>query len=653
MPYMTNFKKIDPNDEPGQSKDLLQENIARLKSLFPEIVTEGKIDFDALREVLGEELEDGEEFYRFTWAGKTRARREAHKPSTGTLRPAKEKSLDWDSAQNLYIEGDNLEVLKLLQKSYAGKIKMIYIDPPYNTGKDFVYRDNYKDNLKNYQEATGQVDGEGNRLSTNSDSDGRYHSNWLNMMYPRLRLARNLLSNDGVIFVSIGDDELSNLEKLLNEIFGVYNKVASVPRIAKRTSNKGTYFKPTKDYVLVYSKKIDHLSPFGTLKEVNENDYPFEDENGKYRKNGASLYQPSLDSRPNQRYYIKAPDGTFIIPPGDSFPKNIEDGSTIRPNTNNDKVWRWSRDTYLNRKNDLIFTESDQSPLLDENGEISKWNIYDKVYMEFDKDKLMLPEDVIYSHLNSHGTKELKKLNIPFSFSKPSSLIKYFMEILNCEDKNYLVLDFFGGSSTTADSVFKMNLQDGGNRKFIIVQLQELVEEKSEAFSFGFKSISEIGRERIKRASNAIKESHPLYGNKLDLGFKAFTLDSSNIKSWDGNPDNLEQSLLDARENIKPDRSEEDVLYEILLKYGLDLTLPVEERIIGGKKVFNVGRGSLFICLGDNIAREVAKGIGQWKEECDPEMCRAIFKDSGFTDVEKANSLQILKNFGIQEIRSV
>jgi adenine-specific DNA-methyltransferase len=685
------IEQIKKGNDLSQSLDIINENIAKLKELFPEVMTEGKIDFTVLQDILGEEIETGEEFYRFTWAGKTQARREAHKPSTGTLRPCKLDSVNWDTTENLYIEGDNLEVLKLLQKSYSNKVKMIYIDPPYNTGNDFVYKDNYKDNLRNYQELTGQIDADGNRLSTNSDSDGRYHSNWCNMIYPRLKLARTLLKDDGVIFISIDDNEVENLRKIGNEIFGEENLVANVPRIAKRTSDKGTFFRPTKDYILVYSKSISELQEFGIQKKINEKDYNLSEIDGrKYKQSGASLYQPSLDSRPNQRYYIEAPDGSLIIPPGDTFPDLKKDGSKVKPLSNNDKVWRWSVDSYLKQKHLLIFTKgSSKNPLLDENGKQSNWNIYPKVFLDEDINSTLHPEDVIYDYPNSQGTKEINELEIPFSFSKPTNLICYLLKLTT--NFNDLILDFFSGSATTAHAVMQLNAIDDGNRKHIMVQLPEPTDEKSEAYTAGYKSISEIGKERIRRAGKKIlaelqnsidtkaikidnlrlqnildnsffEEIAELEGEietikqriaTLDTGFKVFKLDSSNIKAWDGNPAELEASLFDSQDNIKTERTEEDVLYEILLKYGLDLTLPITEKTIAKKRVFSIGAGALFICLANDITKDVAEGIGAWKQELNPEVCRVVFKDTGFNDVEKANSVQILKRFGINEIKSI
>lgn len=606
---------------------MIQENIQQLKSLFPEIVTEGKIDFNALQEVLGEELEEGEEFYRFTWAGKTQARREAHKPSTGTLRPAKGESLDWDTTQNLYIEGDNLEVLKLLQKSYAGKIKMIYIDPPYNTGKDFVYKDNYKDNLKNYQEITGQVDSAGNKLTTNSDSDGRYHSNWLNMMYPRLRLARNLLKEDGVIFISIGDNEIENLKKICNECFGEENFIGTVMWNSTKSVTNTALISVSHNYNLVYSKDINYFIKNRDRFRLPESGEGFEnpdnDPRGPWK---ADPFQVG-GWRPNQQYEIVNPNT------GESYLPN--EGCS----------WKNDFNKYqeLVEDNRIIFGVSgDSGPqrkrFLSEalgRGKVSKtwW-------------------DDVGSTTN--GTNTVKKLfdgKSVFTNPKPVDLVERIIQLGDSE-KDGIILDFFGGSSTTAHATLELNLNDKGARKFIIVQLPERISDSKPAHKLGYEKITEIGKERIRRVVNKIKEEHPEKSKEMDFGFKVFKLDSSNMKSWDGNPDNLKQSLFDSIGNIKSDRTEEDLLYEILLKDGRDLTLPIEERSIEGKKVFNVD-GSLFICLGDNITSAVSEGIGKWKEECSLESCKVIFKDNGFTDVEKTNSVQTLKRFGINEIRSI
>lgn len=615
--------KIQPGDNLTQSKDLVTDNIEKLKQLFPEIVTEGKIDFKVLQDVLGEDIEEEDEYYRFTWAGKAQARREAHKPSTGTLRPVKEDSVDWDTTENLYIEGDNLEVLKLLQKSYAGKVKMIYIDPPYNTGKDFVYKDNYKDNLKNYQEVTGQVDSEGNKLSTNSDSDGRYHSNWLNMMYPRLRLARNLLKEDGVIFMSIDDNEVENLRKICDEVFGEDNFICEfIWKSKSGGANDSKFIAKDNEYVICFAKKSDNLEFLLDKNATVTTSYNLEDENGKY----------SLDRLDKQSLgYIKSLD----------FPIKSLDGKiyTVEHKNPNNKIarWRWGINTVKERYNELVFK-----------GEY----VYTKNYQkEGSKPRNLLTEQR-FGRTRTGKTDFTTLFEAAyFSAPKPVKLIKYFIEITFESDD--ILLDFFSGSATSAQSLLETNIQDNGNRKFIQVQLPEIILEKESAYKAGYKTITEIGKERIRRAAKKIAEENPEKAKDLDLGFKVFKLDSSNIKGWDGNPENLQMSLEDAVSNIKTNRTEEDVLYEILLKYGLDLTLPIEEKTIEGKTVFNVGFGALFICLGDNLNSNVAEGIGKWKEELNPEICRVIFKDTGFTDVEKTNSVQTLKRFGITEIKSI
>ena len=355
--------------------------------------------------------------------------------------------IDNGGQMNFLIEGDNLASLKLLEKTHKGKIDLIYIDPPYNTGnKDFIYDDSFVDN-----------------------NDLFNHSKWLSFMNNRLSLAKNLLSPTGFIFISIGDEEQSTLKMLCDEIFGISNHIACCTRVAKRTSNKGTFFKPTKDYVLVYAKNISNINwKFGAGNKIDLKDFKYEDEKGRYKKNGASLYQPSLDSRPNQRYYIECPDGSFIIPPGTVFPETIEDGAFVRPLSNQDKCWRWSRDTYLQNKDKLIFTKASSTcPLIDSNGNPSKWNIYDKVYLSKKEGESLLPEDVIYDFVNSQGTKEILDLNINFSFAKPSALVKYLIEISKIS-KSATILDFFAGSGTTGHAVMKLNAEDGGQRKFIL-----------------------------------------------------------------------------------------------------------------------------------------------------------------------------------------
>ncbi len=650
------IEKINQGDQLTQSMDLVYENIQRLKELFPEIVTEGKIDFAVLQEVLGNELEEGEEYYRFTWAGKTQARREAHKPSTGTLRPAKDESVNWDTTENLYIEGDNLEVLKLLQKSYAGKIKVISIDPPYNTGKDFVYKDNYKDNLKNYQQITGQIDSEGKKVTSNTETDGRYHSNWLNMIYPRLILARNLLREDGLIFINIDDNELENLIKIGKEVFGSENFIDVFSWAKTETpANLSKKSKKIIEYVICFQKKKDDLKFTGIKKESQSS-------NGLLNQTNkiSELIFPSdivLTSIQNG-VIAKGMYGT------DSYDVELIEDTEVKDGVFVKQVklkakFKWSQsylDNEINNGTIIKIPTIRFSPS------------YEK--LEYDAE---VPPNLINSKVNV-GTNENAGSDLVdlmgakvFDFPKPVSLLKYLIQFI--DDKNALILDFFSGSGTLANSVMELNLEDGGSRKFICVQLPEKIEivsgmtddekkTKQNAIDFliGLNKptkLSEIGKERIRRARINIILENKEKAKDLDLGFKVFKLDSSNVKGWDGNPDELDNSLFDAQDNIKTDRTEEDVLFEILLKYGLDLTLPIEEKLIEGKKVFNVGVGALFICLADGITSKVAEGVGAWKQELQPEACRVIFKDTGFTDVEKTNSVQILKRFGITEVKSI
>jgi len=649
--------KIEKADPEAQSKDLVGENISKLKELFPEILTEGKIDFTALQEILGEEVETGDEFYRFTWAGKAQARREAHKPSTGILRPCKEESVDWDKTENLYIEGDNLEVLKLLQKSYAGKVKMIYIDPPYNTGKDFVYKDNYKDNLRNYQELTGQVDSNGNKVSTNSDSDGRYHSNWLNMIYPRLRLARNLLSQEGVILISIDDNELYNLRKVCDEVFGEDHWLGTV--IWKNaTDNNPTQISIEHEYILAYSKNKAFLSPVwrSKISDVKELLIRIGDDfNSKYpdseelQKQYTSWFREHKNELwPLDRYKYIDSDGVYtgsqsVHNPGrEGYRYDVIHPVTKKPCKQPLMGYRFPFTTMKKMIEDgkILFGDNENK--------IIELKLYASEFSE--KLGSILEFD---GRIGSYDLKNIfedsKRI---FTNPKP---VKFLAQIFDFVlEENDILLDFYSGSSSSAHSVLYENAKDLGKRKFIQIQLPELTGIKSEANKTGYNTIAEIGKERIRRAAKKIAEEHPEKAKNLDLGFKVFKLDTSNISAWDGTPDNLKKELFDSVSNIKDDRTEEDVLYEILLKYGLDLTLPVKSKEITGKQVYSIGYGALFICLADNITKEISEGIVTWKEELNPEICRVVFKDSGFqSDADKSNAVQTLKRFGVTEIKSI
>lgn len=609
----------------GESKSIVTENIEIIKELFPEVFTEEKIDFERLREVLGEFVEDRDERYRFEWHGKSKAIRLAQTPSTGTLIPCRKESKNWDTTENLYIEGDNLEVLKLLQKTYNNSIKMIYIDPPYNTGKDFVYPDNFRNNIKNYLELTGQTDEKGNKNSTNSDSSGRYHTDWLNMMYPRLRLARNLLNDDGVIFISINDHEVYNLKKLCDEIFGEEKFISNF--IWKSRQNKDnrniTGVSIDHEYVLCYGKKIR-----GDLRNLDQYKNPDNDPRGPWTSANMVGLLPQ-DQRPNCHYNLVNPLTDI------EYQKHKMgwryDKTTMKRLVEEDRIlWprnidgRPRRKVFLNELNDAF---TGFSSIVGEN---------------------------IYTR---NGTQEIEEIfgSRPFQFPKSSDFIKEFL-IQGCEDKNAIVMDFFAGSSTTAHALMKLNIEDKGNRRFILVQLPEKLDANSEAYRNEYRNICEIGKERIRRSGEKIiKENVDNEGiENLDVGFKVFKLESSNLKTWNPDYNNLEISLDDIISNYIPGRTEEDVLYEIMLKYGLELTLPIESEIISNKEVFIIGFGALFICLSDNIDSTIAEYISDKKNELEPEVTRAVFKDNGFIDDStKTNIIQILKRNGINEIISV
>ena len=619
----------------GTSMNLVQDNAKKLKEIFPEIFAEDKIDFDLLEQICCgggvQKLEDSKERYSLTWNGKARARQIAQEVSTGTLRPAKEESKNWDNTENIYIEGDNLEVLKLLQKSYHGKIKMIYIDPPYNTGKDFVYKDNEYQGLKIYKEITGQTNKEGIKLTTNTDSDGRYHSKWLSMMYPRLKLARNLLTDDGVIFISIDDNEQANLKKLCDEIFGEENFVAQIVwERAYAPVNLKKHFSESHDYIICYSKNIN-LSINNGLKRSEEADNRYSNPDNDPRgiwKSGDLSVGPAIKEKV---YEIITPSGRKILPP-------------------NGYCWRLDKEKFKEyvKENRIWFgRDGNNVPSIKRFLSEVKQNVTPMTIWKY--------TEVGHSQDATKKLKELFHEVHVFDYSKTVELIKRCIELYTVQDD--IVLDFFSGSATTAHSVMQLNVEDGGNRKYIMVQLPELCDEDSEAYKAGYKNICEIGKERIRRAGEKIKsdESLPLENReKLDVGFKVFKLDSSNIKEWDTDTENLQQSLLDSIENIKRDRNTLDVLYEILLKYGLDLNIPIEEN----KDFYSIGGGSLLVSLNREIDDEVIDSIcKEYRNllEIDKEFkTTVILRDNLFKDDEvKTNAIKKLEQVGISEIRSI
>ncbi|WDP92367.1 MAG: site-specific DNA-methyltransferase [Desulfobacter sp.] len=655
----------------GKTMDIVAENVGKLKELFPEAFTEGKVDFEALKEVLGTFVDDRDERYSFTWNGKSKARMIAQTPSTGTLRPCKEESVDWDSTQNIFIEGDNLEVLKLLQKSYHKKVKMIYIDPPYNTGKDFVYKDNFKDNIKNYKEITGQVDGEGRNLSNNPETSGRYHTDWLNMMYPRLKLARNLLKDDGVIFIS-ADEEITNLKKMCDEIFGEENFVENITwnkRIPKNDKGVGNIH----EYVLLYAKDTSLKPEFTMRKDGLDDIYELVE---KLKKNGTPILEAEEEIK--KLYKKNAYDRGITLynsfdheyrlwgkinmswPNANTFGPDYEvkHPKTGQPVKIPDRGWRWKEDTFNEaaKRVDGNYTEVTELP----DGSFMCGKIWFSAKDDQQPSSVTYLDEVntflLRSILStkSDGGMEVERLfsgKSYFSYPKSTSLLKVLLSSYG-NGQNGLILDFFAGSATTADAVMQLNAEGAGVRQFIMVQLPEACDKGTEAFKAGYKTIAEISKERIRRSAAKIKEENPEYDG--DLGFKVFKLDSTNIKPWEVDFDMTERTLEDFISNIKIERREEDVLYEILLKYGLDLTLPITEHNIAGQKVFDIGMGALIICLSDAISLEVVEGIAKLKDELNPEIMRVVFKDSGFKDdVVKTNAVQILKQAGIVDVRSL
>ncbi|QEE12656.1 site-specific DNA-methyltransferase [Bartonella krasnovii] len=618
----------------GKSMDIVEQNIKQFKQLFPEVFSEGKIKFDQLQELLGNYIIKDEDHYNFTWHGKRAASRLAQTPSTGTLRPCKQESIDWDTTQNLFIEGDNLEVLKLLQKSYHRQVKMIYIDPPYNTGNDFVYKDDFKDGVQNYLEMTGQLDNEGKKIGTNSNSAGRYHTNWLNMMYPRLKLARNLLRDDGVIFISIDDKEQVNLKKLCDEVFGEENFIESFVW-HKKTPPNNVIVGSVHEYICMYAKNKECSELFLLPRDIEKDqDYknPDNDPRGRWKPDNLTAAAKGGRSTKSLLYTItnpitkqkhKPPKGRMWAVPYNIMQQKINNGTVY-----------WGKNN-RGRPMDKRFLKETR------NGRVAS----------------TLLNDV---GTNSSASKYLNKLFsglVLFETPKPVNLLQRLLQISTTQ--NDLILDFFAGSGTTAHAVMQLNAEDGGKRRCILVQLPEPTEKKSEAFKAGYKNIAEISKERLRRAGKKIKEeqSEKLNLNAngdLDTGFKVFKLDSSNIKHWEADFDTLGTDLINAVDYLKQDRSNEDLLYEILLKYGLDLTVSIEIRLIAQKNIYIIGHGALIICLDTDIDMDVIKGIGTLKEELKPDIMRVVFKDDSFKDdVIKTNALMCLKRYGISDVKSL
>ena len=583
-----------------------------------------------LRQLLGDNaVEDAHEAYEFNWVGKQAARAEVLRPINKTLRPIVEDSVDWDNTQNLYIEGDNLEVLKLLQKSYLGKVKMIYIDPPYNTGNDFVYHDDFAMSADEYAEASGAVDELGNKYKKNTDSNGRYHSDWCSMIYSRLMVARTLLKEDGVIFISIDDNEVENLRKICDEVLGENNFVTNIVWQSTAGSNTGTDIVTVTENILVYTKNRNVFKFNGKLSD--ENSYTLSDEyeniRGKYsldkmdRRRVGSHYSEALN------YPITMPDGSLRYPGGYSE-KSAEGWNYL---------WSKTKVDWGLKNGFIVFKQN--------NG---VWNVYNKRYSKVDNEGNVIERSTPYRNLitsdicnTAQGTAEIRNLfgNRFFDFPKPTKIINILLNTVVRKDKDSIILDFFSGSATTAHAVMQLNAEDGGNRKFIMVQLPEETPEDSEARKAGYNTIPEIAKERIRRAGKKIKEEYPLTTKDLDTGFRVFRLNDSNYENVEHSPKDWNQDQLDLfLNNIKADRSELDLLFGCMLDWGVKLSLPMEQEQVDGKTIYTVNEGDLVACFAENVTENVVKAMAEKMP------LRVIFRDSCFDkDADKINIYETFK----------
>ena len=644
----------------GKSLNIEEENIEKLKELFPNIITDGKIDFDMLRAILGKEVDESREKYQFTWSGKGKAIKIAQTPSTLTLRPMKEKSKDWTTTHNLYIEGDNLEVLKQLQKTYHGKIKMIYIDPPYNTGNDFIYKDNYRDSLHDYLTQTSQIQ------KTNPESGGRYHTNWLNMIYPRLMLARNLLSEDGVIFISIDDSEQENLKKICDEIFGHNNFVNTITVNMNSLSGVkmthailGRRYPAQKEYMYLYQKGLK--TPVFNIEKKHKEEWDKE----------YNLIIPELKRGQYEEFADKNED--FI----NNILKDMRLISLAEYANNNSieltDEWKWdnayrifgtkSNRPLAKRIKDLQFSQQIMA-YKNNDGNIRYFRA------DFNRDARDPRIELVQAEANSSvflsdnwtdisndgGIAQEGGVVFP-NGKKPLQLIERIVKATN--DKNCIILDFFSGSATTAHAVMKCNYDDNGKRQFIMVQLPEITDENSEAFKDGYKTICDLGENRIRISGEKIKKeweeknkSEGMFAEEkefpVDIGFKVFKLDSSNIEAWDNERELNNEGLLQYSNQVfKEGRSKEDILYEIMLKYGI-FDREASEIDINGKTMYQVGKRYMIVCLEDNLTENDIRAIGDKKPNT------VVFKESGFKDDNaKINAVYNLEKAGVKDIKCI
>lgn len=600
------------------SPNLMQDNVARIRELFPNCVTEAKgedgsvklaVDFDQLRQELAESIVEGpQERYHLNWPGKREALLTANAPIAKTLRPCRDESVDFDTTKNLFIEGDNLDALKLLQETYLGKIKMIYIDPPYNTGNDFIYEDDFAEGTAEYLRRSNQMDEKGNRLVANTTANGRFHSDWLSLIYPRLRMARSLLTEDGAIFINIDDSELGNLRKICDEIFGEDNFVANVAwKHTQQSKNDERYFARVYNSLLIY-RKSDDLAKFRLPRTEEDNrnySNPDSDPKGEWR--AGDVRSPSY--RKTLCFDILTPSGKKIPPP--------------------DNGWRWSEETVKDKiKSGEIKFNADET------------KIVRKIYLSDQEGRT--PENLWDSELagtSRQANAELKELfdgNVPFDTPKPTTLLKRISQLFYGQD-DYITLDFFAGSGSTAAAVIQLNAEDGGNRRFIMVQLQEQCAEDSEAFKAGYKTIAEVSKERIRRAGGKISKG----SKQVDIGFRVLKIDTSNMADVYYAPDSLDKAKFDLFvDNIKPDRTPEDLLFQVMLDWGVDLALPITKQSVQDKDVFFVDGNALAACfdasgsIDEAFVKELAK----------QQPLRVVFRDAGYKNsAVKINVEQIFK----------
>lgn len=635
-----------------QSMDKVAANVAKIRELFPNCVTERinnegqlehAIDFDMLKQELSDHVVDGlQERYQFTWPDKRKAILAANAPINKTLRPCREESVDFDNTENLYIEGDNLEVLKLLQETYLGKVKMIYIDPPYNTGNDFVYGDDFKQSADEYIDNSGQLDEEGNRLVANTESNGRFHTDWLNMMYPRLNLAKDLLSEDGVIAISIDENEVENLKRCCKEIYGESNYIATIiSKMNPRGSQSSKDIAITHEYILVIAKSKEYQVNGLELTEEQEKEYKYQDAMGCYRLLG--LRKRGADSRREDSPSMYFP--IYYDPDNDNL-STIEKYSVIiypKLSDGTDGRWRWSKSKVEREKNLLVVRAVKR-------GTEYEYDVFSKDYLSENKRRKPMSiwdDKEINNEFATELLTDLFKEKKIFDYSKSLFLLKKLITVLSSADS--LVLDFFSGSATTAHAVMQLNAEDGGKRKFIMVQLQEECVENSEAYKAGYKNICEIGKERIRRAGQKIKEENPLTTQDLDIGFRVLKCDSSNMEDVYFTAKEYmdkQQSLF--IDNIKKDRSDEDLLFDAMLKLDTPLSSKIEKISIAGKTVYNVAQGHLMACFDKNVTDEVITAIAKEMPSY------FVMRDSSQADDSVAiNFEQIFNTYSPQTVRRV